>query len=88
MTRKQTGQLRAGHMPNTAFGLTWEVIDDPRGELAYLSTGTFGHGGAFGTHGWVDPKKDMVGVFLIQMTGIDPGAKYGFMQMANSAVID
>ncbi len=88
MTRKQTGQLRAGHMPNTAFGLTWEVIDDPRGELAYLSTGTFGHGGAFGTHGWVDPKKDMVGVFLIQMTGIDPGAKYGFMQMANAAVID
>ena len=88
MTRKQTGQLRAGHMPNTAFGLTWEVIDDPRGELAYLSTGTFGHGGAFGTHGWVDPKKDMVGVFLIQMTGIDPGAKYGFMQMANAAVVD
>ena len=88
MTRKQTGQLRAGHMPNTAFGLTWEVIDDPRGELAYLSTGTFGHGGALGTHGWVDPKKDMVGVFLIQMTGIDPGAKYGFMQMANAAVVD
>lgn len=88
MTRKQTGQLRAGHMPNTAFGLTWEVIEDPRGELAYLSTGTFGHGGAFGTHGWVDPKKDMVGVFLIQMTGIDAGAKYGFMQMANAAVID
>lgn len=88
MTRKQTGQLRAGHMPNTAFGLTWEVIEDPRGELAYLSMGTFGHGGAFGTHGWVDPKKDMVGVFLIQMTGIDAGAKYGFMQMANAAVVD
>ena len=88
MTRKQTGQLRAGHMPNTAFGLTWEVIDDPRGELAYLSVGTFGHGGAFGTHGWVDPKKDMVGVYLIQMTGVDAGGKYGFMQMANAAVID
>ena len=88
MTRKQTGDLRAGHMPNTAFGLTWEVIEDPRGELAYLSAGTFGHGGAFGTHGWVDRKKDMVGVFLIQMIGIDSGAKYGFMQMANAAVID
>ena len=88
MTRKQTGDLRSGHMPNTAFGLTWEVIEDPRGELAYLSVGTFGHGGAFGTHGWVDRKKDMVGVFLIQMTGIDAGAKYGFMQMANAAVID
>jgi CubicO group peptidase (beta-lactamase class C family) len=88
MTRKQTGDLRSGHMPNTAFGLTWEVIDDPRGELHYLSTGTFGHGGAFGTHGWVDPKKDMVGVYLIQMTGIDAGGKYGFMQMANAAVVD
>jgi CubicO group peptidase (beta-lactamase class C family) len=88
MTRKQTGELRAGHMPNTAFGLTWEVIEDPRGELAYLSTGTFGHGGAFGTHGWVDRKKDMVGVFLIQMSGIDAGAKYGFMQMANAAIIE
>ena len=88
MTRKQTGELRSGHMPNTAFGLTWEVIEDPRGELAYLSTGTFGHGGAFGTHGWVDRKKDMVGIFLIQMTGLDAGAKYGFMQMANAAVVD
>lgn len=88
MTRKQTGELRSGHMPNSTFGLTWEVIEDPRGELAYLSVGTFGHGGAFGTHGWVDRKKDMVGVYLIQMTGIDPGAKYGFMQMANAAVIE
>ena len=88
MTRKQTGDLRSGHMPNTAFGLTWEVIEDPRGELAYLSTGTFGHGGAFGTHGWVDRKKDLVGVFLIQMIGLDASAKYGFMQMANAAVVE
>lgn len=88
MTRKQTGELRSGHMPNTAFGLTWEVIDDPRGELAYLSTGTFGHGGAFGTHGWVDRKKDMVGVYLVQMTAIDATGKYAFMQMANAAVVE
>jgi len=88
MTRKQTGDLRAGHMPHTAFGLTWEVIEDPRGEIAYLSTGTFGHGGAFGTHGWVDRKKDMVGVFLVQMTGMDTGPKFGFMQMANAAIVD
>lgn len=88
MTRKQTGELRSGHMPNTAFGLTWEVIDDPRGEIAYLSTGTFGHGGAFGTHGWVDRKKDMVGVYLVQMTAVDATGKYAFMQMANAAVVE
>lgn len=88
MTSKQTGELRSGHMPFTAFGLTWEVIDDPRGELAYLSTGTFGHGGAFGTHGWVDRKKDIVGVYLVQMTAIDATGKYAFMQMANAAVVE
>jgi len=88
MTKKQTGNLRAGHMPNTAFGLTWEVIEDPRGQLSYLSIGSFGHGGAFGTHGWVDPRKDIVGVYLIQMVGADAGAKYGFMQMANAAVVE
>lgn len=88
MTRKHTGELRSGHMPYTAFGLTWEVIDDPRGELAYLSAGTFGHGGAFGTHGWVDRKKDMVGVYLVQMTAIDATGKYAFMQMANAALIE
>jgi len=88
MTRKQTGDLRSGHMPHTAFGLTWEVIDDPRGELAYLSTGTYGHGGAFGTHGWVDRQKNMVGVYLVQMTAVDATGKYAFMQMANAAVVD
>ena len=88
MSSKQTGDLRAGHMPNTAFGLTWEVIDDQRGELHLLSKGTFGHGGAFSTHGWVDPARKTVGVFLTQLTGAPAEAKYAYMQMANSAVLD
>jgi CubicO group peptidase (beta-lactamase class C family) len=88
MTSRQTGDLRAGHMPNTAFGLTWEVIDDPRGEINFLSRGTFGHGGAFGTHGWIDPQKELIGVYLVQMIGIDAGAKYGFMQMVNASLLN
>ena len=88
MSSKQTGDLRAGHMPHTAFGLTWEVIDDPRGEVHLLSKGTFGHGGAFSTHGWVDPARKTVGVFLTQLTGAPAEAKYAYMQMANSAVLE
>ncbi len=88
MTSKQTGDLRAGHMPNTAFGLTWEVIDDPRGEVHLLSKGTYGHGGAFSTHGWVDPGRKTVGVFLTQITGAPPEAKYAYMQMANAAITE
>lgn len=88
MSSKQTGSLRSGHMPNTAFGLTWEVIDDPRGEIHLLSKGTYGHGGAFSTHGWVDPARKTVGVFLTQLTGAPAEAKYAYMQMANSAILE
>ncbi len=88
MSSKQTGDLRAGHMPNTAFGLTWEVIEDPRGEVHFLSKGTFGHGGAFSTHGWVDPARKTVGVFLTQLTGAPAEAKYAYMQMVNSSVLE
>jgi CubicO group peptidase (beta-lactamase class C family) len=31
-----------------------------------LSPGTFGHGGAYGTQGWVDPAKRRIFVLMIQ----------------------
>src|SRR5262249_42347908 len=37
---------------------------------AMLSEGTFGHGGAFGTQGWIDPKKDLFVILLIQRVGL------------------
>jgi CubicO group peptidase (beta-lactamase class C family) len=53
------------------------------------SIGTFGHGGAFGTQGWIDPKKDLVGVFLIQRSsGGDNSESKVFMNMAASAITD
>jgi CubicO group peptidase (beta-lactamase class C family) len=49
--------------------------------------GSYGHGGAFGTHGWVDPKNDLVGVFLVQRSGAD-AERNAFMSIANSAVLN
>jgi CubicO group peptidase (beta-lactamase class C family) len=87
MTKVHTGDLKAGHNPGMAFGLTWEVVKDPLGSFALLSPGTFGHGGAFGTHGFIDKAKDMVGVFMIQCArGPANDAKYAFMAMAESAI--
>lgn len=88
MTSLHTGDLKAGHLPGTGFGLAWEVTREPLGTLALMSIGSFGHGGAFGTHGWVDPEKDLVGVFLIQHTGYSGNAKAVFMGMAGAAVVD
>jgi len=86
MTQVHTGNLTAGHNPGTGFGLTWEVTKDPAGTLTGQSIGTFGHGGAFGTYGWVDPQKQLVGVYLMQLAGRPQPMRDAFITMANAAV--
>jgi CubicO group peptidase (beta-lactamase class C family) len=88
MTSLHTGDLKAGHNPGTGFGLAWEVTREAAGTLNLMSIGSFGHGGAFGTHGWVDPAKDLVGVFLIQHAGNTGNAKQVFIAMAGASVLD
>ncbi len=69
MTTVQTGDLVPGFTPGNGWGLGWCVVRQPQGVTDMLSPGTFGHGGAFGTQGWVDPKREMIFVLLIQRTG-------------------
>lgn len=85
MTMVQTGDLKAGHNAGTAFGLTWEVAKDPAAAAMLWSIGTFGHGGAFGTHGWIDPAKKIVGVFMVQGGSGNNEAKANFIAMASAA---
>ena len=73
MTRIQTGDLAAGFVPWMSFGLVWGVVRQPQGVTEMLSPGTFGHGGAFGTQGWIDPKQDLFMILLIQRVGLPNG---------------
>jgi CubicO group peptidase (beta-lactamase class C family) len=66
MTSNHTGTMEAGHGPGLSFGLTWNVARTAESRLNLASIGTYSHGGAWGTYGWVDPIKDLVGVFMIQ----------------------
>lgn len=61
------GQLGRG--PGMGFGLTVEVVVDHVRAGTGRSNGSFGWDGAFGTHFWVDPKEDLVGVLLVQTPG-------------------
>ena len=70
MTKVQTGKLECGFTPGMSFGYGWAVIREPSGAHAMLSAGTYGHGGAFGTQGWVDPKQDLFVILLIQRVGL------------------
>src|SRR5436190_19825733 len=60
MTRTQTGDIRAGFTEGMSFGYGWGVVKQPTGITEMLSPGTFGHGGAYGTQGWIDPKKALI----------------------------
>ncbi|MCX7009052.1 MAG: serine hydrolase [Kiritimatiellaeota bacterium] len=73
MTSVQTGDLKCGFVDGMAFGLGWGVVKQPQGVTAMLSPGTFGHGGAYGTQGWVDTQNDLIYVMMIQRAKLPNG---------------
>jgi CubicO group peptidase (beta-lactamase class C family) len=70
MTRLQTGDLTTGFVTGMGFGYGFAVVREPQGVTAMLSSGTYGHGGAFGTQAWLDPKQDLFVILLIQRVGL------------------
>lgn len=73
MTRNHTGDLRAGFTDGIVMGLGFQVVGKPVGVTEVLSPGTFGHGGAFGTQSWADPKKEMIFILMVQRSGFPNG---------------
>ena len=73
MTTTRTGDIPTGFVDGMSFGYGWAVVKEPKGVTAMLSKGTFGHGGAFGTQGWIDPHRGRFVILLIQRTGLNNG---------------
>lgn len=73
MARNHTGDLRAGFTDGMGMGLGFQVVSQPTGVTAMLSPGTYGHGGAHGTQGWIDPAKKTIHILLIQRAGLKNG---------------
>ena len=92
MTSLQTGELESGFTPGSAWGLGFGLVSKPEGATAMLATGSFGHGGAFGTQGWIDPKNEMIFVLLIARQNFGGGdasdIRTDFQQLAVDAVRD
>ena len=88
MTRVFTPDVSpSGWLGGTGYGLTFEIVNRPEGTLLLHSPGTFGHGGAFGTEGWIDPSNDLIRIMLVQNS--DAGgnaARSVVMQIGEAAV--
>ena len=69
MTKTHTGDLKTGFADGMSWGLGWQVVKEPKGATEALSAGSYGHGGAYGTQGWIDPARGVFYVLLIQRSG-------------------
>lgn len=79
----------SGWLGGTTYGLTFELVTKPVGTLLLHSLGTFGHGGAFGTEGWIDPKNDLIRIALTQVSDGSSGPlRAAVMQIGEAAVIE
>jgi CubicO group peptidase (beta-lactamase class C family) len=76
LSRKTVELMTANHIGDLAiwpdlsgyrFGLGFRVLTD-LGRTAHLgSVGSYGWGGAYGTYFWIDPKEEMIGIFMMQI---------------------
>jgi CubicO group peptidase (beta-lactamase class C family) len=55
-----------GRPRGESFGLSVRVVTDPATRNTFLSEGSFGWSGAFGTHFWVDRKEKLIAIAMTQ----------------------
>lgn len=76
LTTPQTGDLPTGFMQGDAYGKhgrnygwsmgTCLLLTPHAGVASMLSSGSFGHGGAWGTQAWIDPVKGVAYLLMVQ----------------------
>ena len=72
--------------PGKGFGLGFAVVDDLAGSKALSSEGTFYWSGAYCTYFFIDPKENMVAVFMSQFNPYSSHYENKFRQMVYQAV--
>ncbi len=101
LSRKSVELMRADHMPldmprvartlwpGWGFGLTFAVNRGPGKSGMIGSKGEYRWGGAAGTRFWIDPKEEMVTIFMVQIlpyTGLSYGRE--FKRLVYQAIVD
>lgn len=97
----QTGEIPTGFFQsdtygnrgkNYGWGLGTCVLKEPHeGVAEVLSPGSFGHGGAWGTQAWIDPKKGVAYILMVQRSNFpnsDASEVRRAFQKAASAALD
>jgi CubicO group peptidase (beta-lactamase class C family) len=82
---------KVGFTPGLGMGLGVQVVMKPLEVTAMLPAGSFGHGGAYGTQAWIDPKNEMYFILMIQRQGFGNGdasdVRKALQEVGEAAVI-
>jgi CubicO group peptidase (beta-lactamase class C family) len=92
--RKTVEMFRAVHVPDTlpgrpageGYGLSVRVVSNHAVRGTMLSDGTFGWSGAQGTHFFVDPEEQLVGVLMVQTSNGE--VSRDFEDLVAAAIVD
>jgi len=66
MTSVAAPDTLPGRPRGEGYGLSVRVVNDPLARSSFMSGGTFGWSGAFGTHFFVDPQERIVAILMAQ----------------------
>jgi CubicO group peptidase (beta-lactamase class C family) len=66
MTSVAVPDTLPGRTKGEGYGLSVRVVNDPIARSSFMSAGTFGWSGAYGTHFFVDPQERIVGILMTQ----------------------
>lgn len=61
MTRQVTSSEK-----HPAYAAGWQMNRETQRPCPFMPQGSFGHGGAFATNGWIDPERQITTVYLVQ----------------------
>jgi CubicO group peptidase (beta-lactamase class C family) len=81
MTATQTGELLDKGKGENGYGLGWSTTRKAAGGGDSVLPGACGHGGAYATHMWIDPQRQLITIFMVQHAGY-PGKEGGKIQPA------
>jgi CubicO group peptidase (beta-lactamase class C family) len=91
--RRAVEMMRSMYAPDTlpgrprgeGYGLSVRVVVDPVARNTFVSEGTFGWSGLFGTHFFIDPQEKVVGVLMAQTSA--PGITGDFENAVMQAIV-
>ena len=67
MTSDHLQGISGFNRDGSTFGLGFAVVTDVGASAALGSVGSYSWGGAAGTSFWIDPKEELIGVFMVQI---------------------